>query len=345
MNPNTFDINGVDFNFIDIDGNNLFEYYIQLLSNNYLIYFSQNGNTAIYQGDPLSFSNEFGGLINGGINPGTSQLILIQPSPVDFIEGQPVCIWYEIIPSPTSTPTPTPTETPTPTPTETSPIVSSGLVLYYDPSNPLSYPGSGTTLFDLTSNALNGTMSNLTFTSPYLTYNGSTSQVLRPDALALEPNTGDFSIEVWVKYDVVTGQTRTFLSKTDNGGGAADWGYGFRTSTISRLYFEVGNGGTSTTSPQFIVSANTWYQVVGVWTNVASNSIALYVNGVSQGSNLHSFASVKNTSRPLYLGNYNGNEFPQQFDGDIGVVRYYNKSLSASEILQNFDADKSKYGL
>jgi len=82
-----------------------------------------------------------------------------------------------------------------------------------------------------------------------------------------------------------------------------------------------------------------------VWTNVASNSIALYVNGVSQGSNLHSFASVKNTRRPLYLGNYNGNEFPQQFDGDIGVVRYYNKSLSASEILQNFDADKSKYGL
>jgi hypothetical protein len=97
LNPNTFEINGVDFNFIDIDGNDLYEYYIQLLSNNYLIYFSQNGNTAIYQGDSFSFSNEFGGLINGGISPGTSPLILIQPSPVDFIEGQPVCIWYEII--------------------------------------------------------------------------------------------------------------------------------------------------------------------------------------------------------------------------------------------------------
>ncbi|MFN9978687.1 MAG: hypothetical protein ACK53Y_02175, partial [bacterium] len=125
LNPNNFEINGVDFNFIDNEGNNLYDYYIQLLTNNFLIYFSQNGNTAIYQGDPLSFSNEFGGLINGGINPGTSQLILIQPSPVDFIEGQPVCIWYEIIPSPTSTPTPTQTGTPnvtpsaTPTPTPT----------------------------------------------------------------------------------------------------------------------------------------------------------------------------------------------------------------------------------
>jgi len=262
----------------------------------------------------------------------------VTPSPTPTNTATPT-------PSVTNTQTPTVTPTITNTPTTTSPIVGSGLVLYYDPSNSQSYPGSGTTLFDLTSNALNGTMSNLTFTSPYLTYNGSTSQVLRPDALALEPGAGDFSIEVWVKYDVVTGQTRTFLSKTDNGGGAADWGYGFRTSTISRVYFEVGNGTTSTTSPEFIVSANTWFQIVGVWTNVASNSIALYINGASQGSNLHSFASVKNTSRPLYLGNYNGNEFAQQFDGDMGVVRYYNKALSASEVLQNFNADKTKYGL
>jgi len=248
-------------------------------------------------------------------------------------------------PSVTNTQTPTLTPTITNTPTATSPIVGSGLVLYYDPSNSQSYPGSGTTLFDLTSNALNGTMSNLTFTSPYLTYNGSTSQVLRPDALALEPGAGDFSIEVWLRYDVIAGQTRTFLSKTDNGGGAADWGYGFRTLSNGRTYFEVGSGGASVTSPEFIVSTNIWYQVVGVWTNLASNSIALYINSVSQGSNAHSFATVKNTSRPLYLGNYNGNEFAQQFDGDMGVVRYYNKALSASEILQNYNADKSKYGL
>jgi hypothetical protein len=215
----------------------------------------------------------------------------------------------------------------------------------YDFSDPLCYPGSGTTLFDLTSNGLNGTMSNLTFTSPYLTYNGSTSQVLRPDALSLEPGTGDFSIEVWLKYDVVTGLTRTFLSKTDNGGGSGDWGYGFRTSTISRVYFEVGNGTASVTSPEFTVSANTWFQIVGVWTNVASNTIQLYINGVSQGSNAHSFTSVKNTSRPLYLGNYNGNEYAQQFDGDMGIVRYYNKALTSSEILQNFNYDKTKYGL
>lgn len=97
LNPNTFDVNGVDFNFIDNQGNDLYEYYSQLLSNSYLIYFTQNGNTAIYQGDQYSFSNEFGGLINGGIGGGTSQLVLVQPSPVDFIEGDLVCVTYEII--------------------------------------------------------------------------------------------------------------------------------------------------------------------------------------------------------------------------------------------------------
>jgi hypothetical protein len=100
LNPNTFDINGVDFNYIDNEGNDLFDYFSPLLSNNYLIYFNQNGNTATYQGDSTSFVVDFGGFYNGGSGGGevmTSELVLVQPSPVDFIEGEPVCISYEII--------------------------------------------------------------------------------------------------------------------------------------------------------------------------------------------------------------------------------------------------------
>jgi len=57
------------------------------------------------------------------------------------------------------------------------PAVTSGLVLYYDPSNSSSYSGSGTTVNDLSGNGRNGTMSNISFVSPYFTYNGSSSQV------------------------------------------------------------------------------------------------------------------------------------------------------------------------
>lgn len=224
--------------------------------------------------------------------------------------------------------------------------VTSNLVAYYDPSNASSYSGSGTTLNDLSGNGLTGTMSNVTFTTPYLTYNGTSSTTSIADNALLEPGSGDFTLEAWVYYSVLAGSTRTFISKCDNGGLASSWSYGFRTNgTTGGTYLEVGNGTTSVTSPSYTVSTGQWYQIVGVWTNIASNSIALYINGASQGSNAHSFTGVKNSTRPLYLGSYNGGEYSQWFNGRMGIVRYYNSALTSSQILQNYYADKSKYGL
>lgn len=223
---------------------------------------------------------------------------------------------------------------------------TSGLQLYYNPDDPASYPGTGTTLFDISGNGLNGTMSNLTYTDPYLTYNGTSSTVSTADNVALEPGSGDFSVEAWVYYSTIAGSTRTFVSKVDNGGLASNWSYGLRTSgTTGATYIEVGNGTTSVTSPTYTVTTGTWYQIVGVWTNVASNSIALYVNGVSQGSNAHAFASVKNSTNPLYLGSYNGGEFSQWFNGRMGIFRYYNTALTSDQVLQNYNANRSIYGL
>jgi hypothetical protein len=90
---------------------------------------------------------------------------------------------------------------------------------------------------------------------------------------------------------------------------------------------------------------DTWYQVVGVWTNVASKSIALYKNGELVGSNAHAFTSVKDSTRALSIGTYNGGEYPQWFNGRMGVIRYYNKALSAAEVLQNYNNDRGLYGL
>ncbi len=245
--------------------------------------------------------------------------------------------------TPTVTPTNTTTSTPTPTSTPNAPITSN-LVLYYDPSNPSSYSGTGTVINDLSGNGLSGTMSNITFTSPYFSYNGSSSQISVADNALLEPGSGDWSIEFWVNHSVIAGASRILIAKTD-GGNSADWGYGLRTVSNSNTFIEVGNGTTSVTSPSTGLSINTWYQVVGVWTNVASNSIALYINGSLIGSNSHSFTSIKNTTSPLYLGSFNGGQFSQWLNGRMGVVRMYNKALTGSEVLQNFDADKSKYGL
>jgi hypothetical protein len=245
-------------------------------------------------------------------------------------------------PTPTSTITPTPTNTPTPTGTPTNEPVLRNIVLYYDPTNTLSYPGSGTTINDLSGNGLTGTLSATTFTSPYFTYNGTNSTTLIPDNTLLEPGSGDFTVEIWVNQSVISGSSRVLIGKTDTGL-ASGFGYGIRTGSNGNTYFEVGNGTTSIQSNAFSAITDTWYQFVGVWSNVDSNSMEFYVNGVSMGSISHSFTSVKNTTSPLYLGSFNGGQFPQWLNGKVGIVRLYSTVLTSSEISQNYNADYRKY--
>lgn len=227
-------------------------------------------------------------------------------------------------------------------------VATSGLVLYYNPVDTASYPGTGTTLTSLVGSGLNGTMTALTYTSPYFTFNGTTSQVSVADNAALEPGSGSWSMEAWIRYTTIAGKTRTYISKTDNGGVSASWGYGLRTNSVTSVtYMEVGNGTSTTTSPSTAVVTDTWYQIVGIFVPGSSGTgtITLYKNGVLVGTNPHSLTSIKNTTNPLYLGNYNGNEFAQQFEGDMGIVRFYNRALSAAEVLNNYDANKALYGL
>lgn len=225
--------------------------------------------------------------------------------------------------------------------------VTANLVIYYDPGNRNTK----------TSNDFLRTLTNATYTSatvnatwagspsPYLTYNGTNAYATLADGGTYEPGSGDFSIEAWIYWDATTGASRCVVSKTDNGGLASNWSYGLRTSSAGEVYFEVGNGTTSIQTAGYAVNPGQWYQVVGVWTNVASNTMELYVNGAQQSTRSHAFASVKNSSNPLYLGTYNGGEYSQWFGGRIGVYRHYNKALTSAEVLQNYNNDRGLYGI
>lgn len=249
-----------------------------------------------------------------------------------------------ILPTPTNTVTPTSTETPTPTSTPAVPVTTN-LAVYYDPSNPSSYSGSGTVLNDLSGNGLTGTLSNVTYTSPAFNFNGTSSTISVPDNVLLEPGSGDWTMEAWVNHTVIASSSRVILGKTD-GGTSALWGYGLRTIANGNTYGEVGNGTTSITTNSSTLNINTWYQVVAVWTNVATNNFELFINGVSQGSQSHSFTSIRNTTRPLYIGSFDGGAvFGQWLNGKVGIVRLYNAALTPSQVTQNFNANRSIYGL
>ncbi len=226
-------------------------------------------------------------------------------------------------------------------------ITTSNLILYYDPSKPNSYPGSGTTITDLSGNGRSGTMSNISFTSPYFTYNGSSSQISVADNSLLEPGSGDWTMEVWVNQSVAGNDV--VIGKFDPGGTSQDVSYSIRT-TNTTYYAQFGSGtGSGTTlyqnSSNHTGTLNTWYQIVYVFTNVATNTLQTFVNGSSIGSVNHSLASLLNTTTNLYIGSYNGGEYSQWFDGKIGITRLYNKALTATEVLNNYNANKAIYGL
>jgi hypothetical protein len=217
------------------------------------------------------------------------------------------------------------------------------LILYYNPASYLSYPSTGTTINNLVSNSLNGVMSNITFTNPYFTFNGSNSQVTITDSTLLEPGSGDWTIEVWVNQTVSTG-SQVVLGKFDPGGASQDVSYAVRVINGSARV-DFGNGVSALSTTTYALTTGTWYQLTYVFNNVANNNVITYVNGVEQSTNAHSFSSVLNTSANLYLGSYNNGEYAQWFNGKIGITRIYNSALSYSQILQNYNANAEIYGL
>ena len=187
-------------------------------------------------------------------------------------------------------------------------------------------------------------MSNITYTDPYFSYNGSSSQINIADNALLEPGTGDWTMEAWV-YLSSGGSSKVVLGKFDPGGASQDVSYSIRINSSNTLYAQIGNGSVVVDSTLYTLPLNTWTHVTYVWKNVATNSLETYINGVSVGSVSHSFSSILNTSANLYIGSYNGGEYTQYMNGRIGITRLYSAALTSAQVLQNYNADKSKYGL
>jgi Concanavalin A-like lectin/glucanases superfamily/F5/8 type C domain len=219
-------------------------------------------------------------------------------------------------------------------------FTTNNLILYYNPAMTESYSGTGTTVNDISGNGMNGTLSNVTTSATAFTFNGSNSQVSIPDNAILEPGTGNWTIEVWFKPTVVSG---TLLGKYNNGGNTANISYALRMGA-NYIRADFSNGSTGFTSDNYTLTPNNWVQMVYVW-NKTNNVLYTYSNGVIKQTKTITISGILNSITNLFLGSYNGGEYPQYFNGQIGVVRMYNKPLTDSEVLNNFNTTKATYGL
>lgn len=222
--------------------------------------------------------------------------------------------------------------------------VSSGLELYYDPSNSSSYPGSGTTLFDLSNSGVNATISgNPTDNGNWFTFTG-TQSIVTGNLFSLFSG-WQHSLEIWfnpsaggaVFSDTGTGPTNTGYHAT----GLEVYQTGPFYLTNAMLWGSAGGinrvgGGT--------VSLNNWYQLVRVYNG--SNLAYAYLNKVKSSDTSITWGTPS-TGWYLNFGASETTKFANgnAFQGKLGVVRLYNKVLSQSEITQNYDATKALYGL
>jgi hypothetical protein len=179
------------------------------------------------------------------------------------------------------------------------------------------------------------TASSLTYASnTSFSFNGSSDFAIFPENSAF--NTQTPTVEVWVKTNA-TSQN----------------GFWFEKGNVNQQYalFQEGSviqwrlgplGDLSTTTATYMNTTN-WYQVVGTYT---SGSRRLYINGVLVNSNATTGTLSTNTngcSIGVY-GGFNGAR-GYYYNGSIGNVKVYNRALSASEVLQNFNALRGRYGI
>ena len=230
-------------------------------------------------------------------------------------------------------------------------IVTDGLVLCYDAGDKISYPGSGTTWTDIVGSS-NGTLTN----GP--TFDTGNGGSLKFDGVNDYVDTGNafqstfrnsFSVELWAKPDDGQPGTIDFLFGTANADESARlYLYVPRTDGGITFHFEVGSDEVSGTSSAILSDGQeTWH--LFSFTIVSGGTATFYMDGVSRCTGDASGVTMSNwtSSDEVFVGSADNNGSPESnaFDGNIATTRIYEKALSSREVLQNFNAQRGRFGV
>tara|TARA_R110000796_G_scaffold238870_2_gene359368 strand:+ start:539 stop:1213 length:675 start_codon:yes stop_codon:yes gene_type:complete len=217
-------------------------------------------------------------------------------------------------------------------------IVQDGLVFAVDAGSERSYPGSGTTATSLVSSNT-GTLTNgVGFGSGnggHWYFDGVDDGIKFISELDLS-SYSSVTYSGWIKGLGVTSLDR-WLSGTS--GATAFHNPDLTVSAAGLLSYYFTGITSSWTSTGISISGTEYNYVVFTFTN--SGSVELYVNGSSVYT-----ASLSSTTFPSVSNIMIGNRYDLNGEallGDIAAVRIYNRALSAAEVLQNFNAQRTRF--
>lgn len=228
-------------------------------------------------------------------------------------------------------------------------IIKDELILYIDPGNIYSYNITGSTIYDLSGNRYNG---QIIGTLPYNDENGGYFDFLSiGNGIAfsnsyskLFPGINNYTWCGWLKFSGYSGNWRDIWYGNASGGHK---GFGLALkSTENKMRVTVYGSNDIQQTLEFSVNSylNEWHYFTIVLDRNDFSAI-IYIDSIYQTTlNFADWASLDGHGFSVVIG-YHYTVETWQYDGSMGPVHIYQKSLSSTEILQNYNALKYRFGL
>jgi hypothetical protein len=226
----------------------------------------------------------------------------------------------------------------------TSGVVTNSLTLNLDIGDNTSYSGSGTTVYNIAGSDTATLAGNVIYSSGsggYLDFDGTDDTMTIANSSSVDI-TGAITIEAWINPDSVTGWTA--LVYKNNASSTEGYHMGFDPN--GNLAGGVKNSGTwHTTQPGTATSVSTgqWQHFV-MSIDTSTNVQKFYKNGTLVHTNSNFTYNLNSNTNPLSISGQPGTGI-EKYNGKLAKVALYDKALTDSEVTQNFDALKSRYGL
>jgi hypothetical protein len=219
-------------------------------------------------------------------------------------------------------------------------IITRGLILNFDASAPDSYPGSGTTWYDMSGNN-NGTLTN---GPTYSSSNGGSIVFDGSNDYVVVPHNSVFNLTSAISFSFWFKTTRTVDSY-------------ITTKQEDSFYIGVGPSGITANKMSFYLNGTSggWLQSVsnvgtGDWINATltwdGSTSRIYLNGALDNSGSRPGTMLTGTSNITLGARLNTfNNIVGTLLGNLGNFLIYNRTLSAAEALQNFNVQRGRFGV
>lgn len=230
-------------------------------------------------------------------------------------------------------------------------IITDNLLLAYDVANTKSYVSGSPLFVDMTNRLYSGSLVSVGYgadTGSYISFDGTTSYVDTPFPTELSAFPAlDFSVTCWLNIRTMPGSGTVYQRIFDICRSIApDNCFQLASSGDANTMQFYGRKNDSQFGRRMQIGAtplNRWIHVACTWRD-ATNTPALYVDGVAQTNSQGGNATATGTN-VFNIGKRANSGVGSFYDGKMSLFMMYTKTLSQTEVLQNYEATRGRFGV